>query len=70
GKMVERPGGTEIPVALSGLEAGQTYRMMTVNAEGTRVAGGTVRAANDEPGDTRMVTAVRKDTITALVVED
>ncbi|MFF6999004.1 hypothetical protein ACFY93_29190 [Streptomyces sp. NPDC008313] len=70
GGMVERPGGTEVPVALSGLEAGKTYRMMTVNAEGTRLAGGTVRAANDGPVDTRMVTAMRKDTITALIVED
>ncbi|MEF9915564.1 hypothetical protein RJT17_36450 [Streptomyces sp. P5-A9] len=70
GKMVERPGGTEVPVALSGLEAGKTYRMMTVNAEGTRIAGGTVRAASDEPVNTRMVTAMRKDTITALIVED
>ncbi|MFF6995876.1 hypothetical protein ACFY93_13115 [Streptomyces sp. NPDC008313] len=70
GSMVERPGGTEVPVALSGLEAGKTYRMMTVNAEGTRLAGGTVRAVDDGPVDTRMVTAMRKDTITALIVED
>ena len=70
GKMVERPGGTEVPVALSGLEAGKVYRMMTVNAKGTRVPSGTVRAATDEPVTTHMVTAMRKDTITALIVED
>lgn len=70
GRMTERPGGTEVPVALSGLQAGETYRMMTVNAKGARVPSGTVRAATDEPVSTRMVTAMRKDTITALIVQD
>lgn len=68
--MVTRPWGTEVPVALSGLRSGETYRMMTVNAAGARTSGGSVRAATDEPVSTRMVTAMRRDTITALIVED
>jgi hypothetical protein len=70
GQMVDHPWGTEVPVALSGLEAGETYRMMTVNAEGTRAPGGSLWAASDEPVSTRMMTAMSKDTITALIVED
>lgn len=71
GQMVERPWGTEVPVALSGLETGRTYRVMTVNAEGARVPGGSVRAAADgRPVTIHMVTAMRKNTITALLVED
>ncbi|WP_217167780.1 hypothetical protein [Streptomyces sp. AC512_CC834] len=70
GRMVERPGGTEVPVVLSGLKKGQTYRMMTVNAEGTRMPGGSVRADSDADVSTRMMTAMRRDTITALLVED
>ncbi|WP_331767855.1 hypothetical protein [Embleya sp. NBC_00896] len=70
GQMVDRAWGTEVPVALSGLEAGQTYRMMTVNAEGTRAPGGSVRATTGESISLRMVTAMRKDTIIALIVED
>ncbi|MBB5933950.1 hypothetical protein [Streptomyces zagrosensis] len=70
GKMVERPGGTEVPVALSGLKAGETYRMMTVNASGARASGGSIRAVSDAQVSTRMVTAMRKNTITALIIED
>ncbi|MFF6995773.1 hypothetical protein ACFY93_12555 [Streptomyces sp. NPDC008313] len=70
GSMVQRPGGTEVPVVLSGLKKGQTYRMMTVNAEGTRMPGGSVRADSDADVSTHMVTAMRRDTITALLVED
>ncbi|MFD8097415.1 hypothetical protein [Streptomyces malaysiensis] len=70
GRMVEHPWGTEVPVALSGLKTGETYRVMTVNAAGTRLSGGSVRAATAEPVTFRMVTAMRKDTITALIVED
>ncbi|MFF0515553.1 hypothetical protein [Streptomyces sp. NPDC004250] len=70
GRMVERPGGTEVPVVLSGLKEGETYRMMTVNAEGTRMPGGSVRADSDEDVSTRMMTAMRRNTITALLVED
>ncbi|NDZ77738.1 hypothetical protein G3I19_04210 [Streptomyces sp. SID10853] len=70
GRMVERPWGTEVPVALSGLRPGETYRMMTVNAAGKRVPGGSVRAATGDPVSTRMVTAMRRATITGLIVED
>ncbi|MEU5226543.1 hypothetical protein AB0G55_28495 [Streptomyces toyocaensis] len=70
GTMIGHPWGTEVPVALSGLEKGETYRMVTVNADGTRVPGGSVRADSGEQVSTRMVTAMRKDTITALIVED
>ncbi|WP_399896278.1 hypothetical protein ACGH7X_41065 [Streptomyces sp. BBFR51] len=70
GGMVERPGGTEVPVVLSGLKKGETYRMVTVNAEGKRLPGGSVRAESDEDLSTRMMTAMRRDTITALLVED
>ncbi|MFF4473600.1 hypothetical protein ACFYZ3_29040 [Streptomyces sp. NPDC001599] len=70
GVMVERPGGTEVPVVLSGLEKGETYRMMTVNADGKRMPGGSVRADSDADVSTRMMTAMRRETITALLVED
>ncbi|MGW7416355.1 hypothetical protein [Streptomyces sp. NPDC054863] len=70
GQMVDRSWGTEVPVALSGLEAGETYRMMAVNADGTRLSGGTVRADSGEQVSFRMMTAMDKDTITALIVED
>lgn len=71
GRMIDRPWGTEVPVALSGLEAGETYRVMTVNADGRRLPGGSVR--DESGGDSvslRMATAMRRDTITALIVED
>ncbi|MGW4102714.1 hypothetical protein [Streptomyces sp. NPDC004976] len=70
GKMIDRPWGTEVPVSLSGLEKGETYRMVTVNADGTRVPGGSVRDDSGEQVSTRMVTAMPKETITALIVED
>lgn len=70
GKMTEHPWGTEVPVALSGLKAGETYRMMAANASGTRLPGGSVRVTTDKPITTTMTTAMRKDTITALIVED
>ncbi|MFI0977681.1 hypothetical protein ACH4SP_11730 [Streptomyces sp. NPDC021093] len=70
GQMVDRSWGTEVPVALSGLEAGETYRMMAVNADGTRLSGGTVRADSGEQVSFRMMTAMDKHTITALIVED
>ncbi|MFJ3823641.1 hypothetical protein [Streptomyces nodosus] len=70
GQMVEYQWGTEVPVALSGLKTGETYRMVVANAAGTRLPGGSVRAATTEPVAFRMVTAMRKDTITALIVED
>lgn len=70
GQMVDQAWGTEVPVALSGMEAGETYRVMTVNADGTRLSGGSVRAESGERISFRMVTAMQKDTITALIVED
>ncbi|MFG2500709.1 hypothetical protein ACGFSB_21140 [Streptomyces sp. NPDC048441] len=70
GRMVDRPWGTEVPVALSGLEAGETYRVMTVNADGRRLPGGSARAETGESVSLRMATAMRRDTITALIVED
>lgn len=70
GQMINHPWGTEVPVALSGLRDGVTYRVMTVNAAGTRLPGGSVRSSNGEPVTIRMVTAMRRDTITALIVED
>ncbi|MFE4336780.1 hypothetical protein ACFRQM_47890 [Streptomyces sp. NPDC056831] len=70
GKMVDRPGGTEVPVALSGLAVGKTYQVLTVNARGVRISAGTVRAESGGRVSFRMVTAMRKDTITELVAED
>ncbi|GAA2978449.1 hypothetical protein [Streptomyces fulvorobeus] len=70
GHMVTGPGGTEVPVVLSGLRSGEIYRMMTVNADGVRSPGGSVRAPSTAQVSTRMVTAMHRDTITALIVED
>lgn len=70
GRMIERPWGTEVPVALSGLEAGEMYRLMAVNADGRRAPGGSVQTTSGDRVSTRMVTGMRKDTITALIVED
>ncbi|MFI6864997.1 hypothetical protein ACIBKZ_34855 [Streptomyces sp. NPDC050421] len=70
GQMVDQAWGTEVPVALSGMEAGETYRVMAVNADGTRLSGGSVRAGSGQQISFRMVTAMRKNTITALIVED
>lgn len=68
--MISHPWGTEVPVSLSGLEPGRTYTVMAVNADGVRASGGTVRAVTDDPVSAHMITAMPKDTITALVVED
>ncbi|MEF9915573.1 hypothetical protein RJT17_36500 [Streptomyces sp. P5-A9] len=70
GQMVDQAWGTEVPVAVSGMEAGETYRMMTVNADGTRLSGGTIRADSGGQVSSHMMTAMDKDTITALIVED
>lgn len=70
GEMVERSWGTEVPVVLSGLEAGRTYRMTAVNAAGRTAPGGSVRGEGSTPVSLRMVTAMPRDTITALLVED
>jgi hypothetical protein len=70
GFMVPQPWGTEVPVALSGLQTGQTYQLITEDADGHRMSAGSVRAANDQPVRTRMITAMRRDAITVLLVED
>ncbi|GAA4657056.1 hypothetical protein GCM10023324_02200 [Streptomyces youssoufiensis] len=70
GRMVSHPWGTEVPVALSGLKSGESYRLMAVNADGARAPGGSVNATSGARVSTRMTTALRKETITALVVED
>ncbi|MER5359064.1 hypothetical protein [Streptomyces sp. NPDC002785] len=70
GKMIDRPWGTEVPVALSGLKAGKNYRLMTANADGKRISSGSVRAESGEKVFFRMMTAMRKDTITELIAED
>ncbi|MEV0937222.1 hypothetical protein [Streptomyces phaeochromogenes] len=72
GEMISHPWGTEIPVSLSGLRDGSTYRLMTGNARGERVQAGSVQASgqNDGPMRVRLTTAMRKDTITTLYVQD
>ncbi|MCQ8833923.1 hypothetical protein [Streptomyces malaysiensis] len=72
GAMVSHPWGTEIPVSLSGLRASGTYRLMTGNARGDRVQAGSVRASGRDgaPLHVRMTTAMHKDTITTLYVQD
>ncbi|MGV9937252.1 hypothetical protein [Streptomyces olivaceoviridis] len=72
GEMVSHSWGTEIPVALSGLRAGSTYRLMTGNAHGDRVQAGSVQpsAQSDTSMHVRLTTAMHKDTITTLYVQD
>ncbi|MFI8932349.1 hypothetical protein ACIG3E_32380 [Streptomyces sp. NPDC053474] len=72
GEMTAHPWGTEIPVSLSGLEAGITYRLMTGNASGERVQAGSVRASGQRGAPLRvhMTTAMSKDAITTLYVQD
>ncbi|MDQ0808359.1 hypothetical protein QFZ63_000073 [Streptomyces sp. B3I7] len=72
GEMVPHSWGTEIPVALSGLRAGSTYRFMTGNAHGERVQAGSMQssAQSDTSMHVRLTTAMHKDTITTLYVQD
>ncbi|MER6186076.1 hypothetical protein [Streptomyces sp. NPDC001652] len=72
GEMIAHPWGTEIPVSLSGLEDGGTYRLMTGNARGERVQAGSVQASgqSDGPMRVRLTTAMSKGTITTLYVQD
>ncbi|GGB19929.1 hypothetical protein GCM10011492_07240 [Flexivirga endophytica] len=70
GQMVEKSWGTEVPIVLSGLADGQTYRMMAVNADGKKAPGGSVSGKGPAPVSLRMVTAMPRNTITALLVED
>ncbi|RCH59601.1 hypothetical protein DT019_38745 [Streptomyces sp. SDr-06] len=72
GEMIARPWGTEIPVSLSGLRAGSTYRLMTGNDLGDRVQAGSVRASGQDGAPLRvhLTTAMNKDAITTLYVQD
>lgn len=70
GEMIGRPWGTEVPVVLSGLSSGETYRLTTVGADGARAVGGSVQAASAERFTFRIVTSMDKDAITELIVED
>ncbi|KAF2775053.1 hypothetical protein STPH1_7240 [Streptomyces sp. OM5714] len=70
GEMIGRPWGTEVPVVLSGLSTGETYRLTTVGADGARAVGGSVQAASAERFTFRIVTSMDQDTITELIVED
>ncbi|TMR40643.1 hypothetical protein [Actinomadura geliboluensis] len=69
--MIEHSWGTEVPVSLSGLRPGRTYRLLTGDAHGRRQSAGSVRAGGGEaPMRTRMVTAMARSEITALLVQD
>lgn len=70
GEMIPRPWGTEVPVALSGLQPGQVYRLMAVNAVGQQTPGGSVRTISGEPVRTSIMTAMSRDSIVALLMED
>lgn len=70
GRMVSYPWGTEVPVALTGLRPGQTYRLMTADSSGRSTPGGSVRATVDETVHTRIMTAMPREAIAALLVED
>ncbi|GAA3755667.1 hypothetical protein [Streptomyces tremellae] len=72
GAMVPHAWGTEIPVSLSGLDAGGTYRLMTGDAHGERLPAGSVHAGGrgGAPMHVRMTTAMPRDSITTLYVQD
>ncbi|MFF5408603.1 hypothetical protein ACFY8K_37890 [Streptomyces misionensis] len=54
-----------MPVTLSGLRPGQTYRLMTADADGRRMPAGSLRAA-DARLYTRVMTAMSRKRPTAL----
>ncbi|MBM9508097.1 hypothetical protein [Actinacidiphila acididurans] len=70
GRMVPHTWGTEVPVLLTGLHPGRTYRLMTADASGHRLPGGSVQAPPDRAVRARIVTAMPRRAITALLVED
>ncbi|MFJ7243630.1 hypothetical protein ACIQWA_03175 [Kitasatospora sp. NPDC098652] len=72
GAMIAHPWGTEIPVSLSGLRAGGTYRLMTGDVRGDRVQAGSVSAGGQGDASVRvhLTTAMSKDAITMLYVQD
>ncbi|WP_434447032.1 hypothetical protein [Lentzea sp. E54] len=70
GLMVSQPWGTEVPIMLNGLRHGETYHLVTVGPEGRSVSAGSVRAEGPGPIRAYMVTAMTRDSITALLVRD
>jgi hypothetical protein len=70
GRMIQQPWGTEVPVVLTGLLPGQTYRLMTADASGDRIPGGSVRIPYNEAVHMRIMTALPRQAITSLLVED
>jgi hypothetical protein len=70
GTMIPQPWGTEVPVALSHMRPGEIYQFMTENAAGQLVQAGSARAMTGTSVRTDMVTAMRRDSIVALLVED
>ncbi|GAA0949732.1 hypothetical protein GCM10009554_48720 [Kribbella koreensis] len=69
GKMTTHPWGTEIPVSVTGLESGRSYRLVATDAHGVRGMGGSVTGASGQVVRVRMVTALRKESITAVLLE-
>lgn len=71
GRMVPHSWGTEVPVLLSGLAPGRTYRLETGDAHGHRQTAGSVHAGGSgRPMHVRMVTAMPRSAITTLYVQD
>lgn len=70
GLMVSQPWGTEVPIMLNGLQHGETYQLVTVGHEGRSVPAGSVQADGPGPLRAHMVTAMARDSITALLVRD
>ncbi|TDD31097.1 hypothetical protein E1287_27745 [Actinomadura sp. KC06] len=68
--MIEYSWGTEVPVSLSGLRPGATYRFLTGDAEGRRESAGSVHAGGEARMRTRMVTAMARSEIIMLLVQD
>ncbi|MEU9127540.1 hypothetical protein AB0D08_05385 [Kitasatospora sp. NPDC048540] len=70
GQMVSHGWGTEIPVVLTGLNPGRTYRVMTADAAGNRAPGGGVRISEGETVHMRITTALPRQAVTVVLVED
>ncbi|WP_405913172.1 hypothetical protein OG760_22600 [Streptomyces sp. NBC_00963] len=70
GRMISQPWGTEVPVALNGLRRGETYRLMAADFTGLRVPGGSVRTMTGEPVHAQVMTALSREAIKEVIVED
>ncbi|MGW7575897.1 hypothetical protein [Streptomyces sp. NPDC054765] len=70
GQMVPHAWGTEVPVVLTGLHPGQTYRVMTADASGNCTPGGSMRVSEDETVHMRIMAAMPREAIAAVLVED